>query len=208
MTDTEGSDLRRLARAAHRLGRRAAVASPLPSLWFFTDPERTPEPERIAARLPAGSGVVFRHFGAADAEAQVERLAAIARKRRLILLIGDDPALAATVSAAGVHLPQRQMGAVRTLREARSDWIVTAAAHDWAAVRMAAHAGVDAVFVSPVFKSDSPSAGAPLGLSRMRRWVARTRAPVFALGGVNAQTIGRLRGTGVAGFAAVAALAD
>ncbi len=208
MTDTEGSDLRRLARAARRLGRRAAVASPLPSLWFFTDPERTPEPERIAARLPVGSGVVFRHFGAVDAEARAAGLAAVARERGLVLLIGDDPILAGTVGAAGVHLPQRRISAAPLLKEARPEGIITAAAHRWAALRLAGQAGVDAVFVSPVFRSDSPSAGVPLGPIRLRRLVARARTPVFALGGVNPQTVERLRGTGVAGFAAVAALAS
>ena len=51
----------------------------LPALLFFTDPVRTPEPEAIAAQLPPGSAIVYRHFGFPDAEARALRLNAIAR---------------------------------------------------------------------------------------------------------------------------------
>ncbi|MFI4950160.1 MAG: hypothetical protein ACHP7A_03885, partial [Caulobacterales bacterium] len=45
------------------------------------DPVRTPEPEALAERLPRGAAVVYRAFGAEDAEARGARLMAIARRR-------------------------------------------------------------------------------------------------------------------------------
>src|SRR5947208_746563 len=93
-----------LARTAAFLGRRAAFRKgaarrPLPALLFFTDPVRTPDPEAVARRLPRGAAVVFRAFGAPDAEARGRRLASIARARGLILLVGADAGLAARVGA-------------------------------------------------------------------------------------------------------------
>lgn len=206
MGDTNGSELDALARAARRLGRRAAVASPLPTLWFFTDPARVPEPERVVERLPSGAGVVFRHFGAPDRFDRAQRLARIAAARGLTLLIGNDPELVDAIGAAGVHLPERRMSEAADLRRRRPAWRLTAAAHSSEALRRADALRLDGVFVSPVFTSRSSSAGPPLGPGRLRHWASRARTPVYALGGVNGQTVRRLRGTGVAGIAAVDAL--
>ena len=90
MTLTEDADA--LWRTATALARAAAAVSPpkhpLPPLLFFTDPERTPRPWETAARLPAGAGVVFRHFGAGDALETGLRLRAATRTTGVRLLVG------------------------------------------------------------------------------------------------------------------------
>jgi len=180
----------------------------LPRLFFFTDPIRTPEPARVLARLPRGAGVVYRAFGAADAVAQGRRLARLAHRRGLLFLVGADAGLAARIGADGVHLPERLAGRAAGLRAKRPRWILTCAAHSTSAVTRARRAGADAAFVSPVFASASPSAGAPLGALRFARIVRGARLPVCALGGVNARTARALTGSGAAALAAVEALLD
>ncbi len=150
--------------------------------------------------------MIYRHFGASDAEATARTLAAIARRRGLVLLIGQDAALAARIGAAGVHLPERDAAAARRLKVRYPGWIVTAASHSPRAIRRAEAAGADAVLLSAIFPSRSPSAGAPLGSIRLTRLVRDARLPVYALGGVNARTAARLTATGVAGCAAVQGL--
>ena len=94
------------ARTAAFLGRGRPGRKALPSLLFFTDPDRTPDPEAIAARLPRGAAVVFRAFGAADAADRGAGLKAIARARGLKLLIGADETLAARLGADSLrYLP-------------------------------------------------------------------------------------------------------
>jgi thiamine-phosphate pyrophosphorylase len=175
----------------------------LPRLFFFTDALRTPDPEAIAARLPRGAGIVFRAFGAPDAVARGRRLAAIARRRGLVLLAGADPALAAGIGADGVHLPERDGTRARALRTARPGWLVTAAAHSRAAILRARRAGAHAVFVSPVFPSASPTAGRALGPVRFAALVRGAPPPVYALGGIDARAARRIAASGAAGFAAV-----
>lgn len=160
---------------------------------------RTPDPEAAAARLPRGSAIVYRAFGAADAQAVALRLKAIARRRGLKLLIGADEALAARVGADGVHLPERLASRARRIRAKHPNWLITAAAHG----PRAARAQVDAVVVSAIFPSNSPSAGGPLGALRLARIVSAARSPVYALGGVNQTTAARLLATGVVGIAGV-----
>jgi thiamine-phosphate pyrophosphorylase len=195
-----------LARTAALLGRRAAWRKGLPALLFFTDPQRTPDIEAAMTALPPGSAVVFRTFGAADAEAQGKRLKSIARENGLFLLVGADAGLAARVGADGVHLPQRLAQRARRLKAIHPHWIVTAAAHSAGAARRALASGADAVVVSAIFPSNSPSAGAPMGPIRLASLVRAVGGPAYALGGVNNKTARRLKDAGLVGLAAVEAL--
>jgi thiamine-phosphate pyrophosphorylase len=201
-------DAERLWRTARTLGRLHRRAKPpksgrgrLPPLLALTDPLRTPDPVALAQRLPRGAGLVYRAFGADGARVMAARLETIAAQRGLMLLIGaGDPALA----GAGVHLPQRMAGTARRFR--RPGRLVTAAAHDGAALRRARLAGCDAVLVSAVFASRSPSAGKPMGPVRFAALARTAGLPVYALGGVNARTARRLIKSGAAGLAVVEAL--
>lgn len=174
---------------------------------FFTDPARTPDPEAVAERLPRGSAVVYRAFGEADALIRARRLRAIAARRGLVLLVGADARLAAAARAHGTHLPERLAHRAERLKRAHPGWIVTAAAHSLPAARRAARAGADAVVVSPVFPSNSPSAGRPLGPRRLAVIARNVPAPVYGLGGVRHENAPALLGAGLAGLAAVEGLA-
>jgi thiamine-phosphate pyrophosphorylase len=192
-----------MARTAACLGRRAALRKPLPALLFFTDPVRTPDPCAVARRLPRGSAVVYRSFGAPEAQQVAQGLLAIARRRGLVLLIGADAGLAAQVGAHGVHLPERQASRARSLKARHPAWIVTTAAHSLTAARRALACGADAAVVSVAFASASPSAGRPMGPIRLGALVRASGGPVYALGGINDKTARRLLPTGVVGLAAV-----
>ncbi|MBN9319156.1 MAG: thiamine monophosphate synthase [Caulobacterales bacterium 68-7] len=184
---------------------RSAGAA-LPTLLFFTDPKRTPDPVAVAERLPPGSGIVFRAFGAVDGVETGRRLAAVARRRGLTLLVGADPALACAIGADGLHLPERLVRQAPRLR--RLGWIVTGAAHSLGAARAAARAGLDAVVISPVFPSRSPSAATPLGALKFSALVRQAGLPAYALGGITPQTARAILRSGAIGLAAVEALAS
>ena len=195
-----------LSRTAARLRPCLVRGKPLPNLLFFTDPARTPEPERVAERLPPGAAVVFRAFGGPDAEARGLKLREITRRRGLRLLVGADADLAARIGADGLHLPERLAADLPTIRARRPDWLITLAAHDETAAVRGATVGADALVVSPVFPSASPSAGAPFGVEGLKRIVTAVATPVYALGGVRAATVERLLDSGIVGIAAVEAL--
>lgn len=164
----------------------------------FTDPDRTPDPVALALRLPRRTVLVYRAFGAPGRLQTARAIAAIARRRGLVLLVGAEPGLAVRSGAAGLHLPERLAGGAPGLR--RPGWILTAAAHSARALR---RPGIDAFVLSAVFPSASPSAGPPMGPLRFALRARAATAPVYALGGVNDETAGRLRMTGAAGIAGV-----
>ncbi len=207
MADGTPGDRNALLRAAQRLNARApSAAGRWPPLILVTDPARIPDPVACARRLPRGSAIIYRAFGAVDALELGLKLRDVARDRGLVLLVGADPRLAQAMGADGVHLPERLAHRARRIRLANPGWIVTAAAHGRAAVRKAERAGVQAVLVSPVFDSASPSASRALGVLRFAALVRASRIPVYALGGVNASRATRLISSGAIGIAAVDAL--
>lgn len=193
------------ASARTRAWRRAAARfrgpAHLPRLWFFTDPERTPDPVAIARALPAGAAVVYRHFGAADRRLTARRLKRLCIARGLRLLIGLDVELAEAVQADGVHLPERAAHEIAALRAAHPHWLLTVAAHSEAALQQTA--GADAAILSPIFPSRSPSAGDALTLPRAARLARTAPQPVIALGGV---TLARTHDLARAGFAGAAGI--
>ncbi len=175
-------------------------------MLFFTDPERTPVADLVLAGMPRGSGIVFRAFGAPDALAQARRLATIARRRHVTFLVGASAALAIAGRADGLHLPERLANRSGDNRRLRRRFLLTAAAHSLPAAARARRAGVDAIVLSPVFPSASPSAGRPIGARRFAALVRAAAAPCYALGGVNGRTVRALRKSGAIGVAAVSAL--
>ena len=170
----------------------------MPPLWVFTDRDRLPDPRGVLARLPKGlGGVVFRAdgAGAATLAASVARLC---RQRRLAMVVAGNPRMAAKLRV-GQHLSRGRGGMV-----ASRAWR-TASAHGRREMARAGFAGVDGVFLSPVFPTASHPGAAALGPVR---WAARARGAkgaVLALGGVTAATVRRLprscAGIGVVGAA-------
>lgn len=173
----------------------------LPSLWFFTDPVRAPEPWRTAAQLPAGAAVVYRHFGAPDRFAIARRLQRLCARNGLVLMIGADDGLASAVGAAGVHLPERMVSGAAAIKRRRPDWIVSTAAHSAEAARRGCVA--DAIVLSAIYPSQSPSAGEPLGLYEGGRIARSAPGRVIALGGVEARNASALARAGFAGVAGI-----
>jgi thiamine-phosphate pyrophosphorylase len=195
-----------LARDAANVSRARGRAGPnLPPLLFFTDPERTPRPWETAARLPAGSGVVFRSFGAADARETGLRLREATRRCDGLLLVGLDPDLAEAVEADGVHLPERALDRAAALAAARPGWRITGAVHS--ARTLSGVEGLDAAVLSPVFAPGGASADRPaLGVRAFADLARQAAVPVYALGGIDGAKARALIGSGACGLAGVSAI--
>jgi thiamine-phosphate pyrophosphorylase len=168
----------------------------LPGLWLMTD-ERVPDSVLLAAagRLPKGAaGIVFRHYRTAPIPRRVlfNRLRALARRRRLVLLLAGDARQAAAWRADGVHGDMRRVA--RPLLRSR-------AVHD---AREAVAAGAaDLCFVSPLFPTRSHPGAGSLGRARFAALARQVDGPVMALGGVRAAHRRTLHGIGADGWAAI-----
>lgn len=192
-----------LARLAARW---PGVPGVLPPLIALTDPERTPDVAAFANSLPDGCALIYRHFGRPERFSEAARLAGIAREKRLVLLIAADPDLADACDADGVHWPARLAGPARKWRRGRTGQIMTMSAHNRRELTLAAKAGADAAVLSPVFATRSHAGDTALGVQRARGLARACAIPVYALGGITADTAKNLSGSGFAGVAAIGGL--
>lgn len=166
-----------------------------PREWLMTD-------ERIGGRLweaidsvPAGGGVVFRHYATPDADRVPlgRRIADLCRERGLTLAVARDVDLAQALGAALVHNPNSEAAALPFTRSA----------HSFEEAQQACDLGAALLFVAPVFPTRShPSRGA-LGLAEAVRIASACSAPVIALGGVNRANFAPLRRGGFYGWAGI-----
>ena len=188
---------------------RSRLRGRLPRLILMTDPRRTPDPVAAAANLPRGAIVILRHYGDRRRWELARALVRFGRPRGIRIVIAGDPRLALRVGADGVHLPEfmARRGFPSWALWRRPGWIVTAAAHSWAAVVRAKRAFADAVLLSPVFPTESRPDAPLLGPIAFARLSRRSPLPVYALGGITPARARRLAGCRAAGIAGIRGLA-
>jgi thiamine monophosphate synthase len=171
----------------------------LPGGLFLTDPARVEDPATIIETLPDGIGVIVRHFGIEAEIARAHQLVSLCKRQKRLVLIAADPGLAEKLKADGVHWPFRLRRRIR--RSDRPGWFNTLSVHSPAELRLAQTSLADALIMSTVFASDSPTAGNALGLPRFARAAQGSQQPVYALGGITPVNAGRVSSIG--GFASV-----
>jgi thiamine-phosphate pyrophosphorylase len=189
----------RLARAAGRFKRGG-----LPALILLTDDERMPDPLAAVRALPRGSLMIVRARDTARRAELASALAVIARRRGLFLLVANDASLAAKIGADGLHLSETHARDAAHWRTRHPHWLITTAAHSLRATTRAHHA--DAVLLAPVFATASHPDGTALGAIRTRLIARASPLPVYALGGIDAGNVARLKEAKVIGVAAISAL--
>jgi thiamine-phosphate pyrophosphorylase len=122
------------------------------------------------------------------------------------LLINSRLAIAAEVSADGVHLPRSaSIGDARRAMGPRA--LIGVSAHSAEELRRAEAEDADFVTLSPVFPTASkPWATDVLGLDRFASLAATTTLPVFALGGVQRENARDCLNAGAYGIAVVSSI--
>ena len=158
--------------------RHPALPGGLPTLWLVTDARNDAGLERAIARLPRGSGVIFRHHHLPPRE----RAQRFAQVRRLCRRFGHRLEIAG--DGYGPPAPHRRLATAHGLRE----------------IGRANRCDAEAVLLSPVFPTRSHPGAKALGRAKFLLLAKRSRAPVIALGGMVAR---RFRGLPVHGWAAI-----
>ena len=166
---------------------------PWPREWLMTD-------ERIGERLweavdalPPGSGVLFRHYAAAEREAIAARVASICRTKSLILAVAGDVKLAKELGARLVHNPRNEP----------EDLPFSRSAHSFEEAASAGEAGASLIFLSPIFPTRSHPGRQPLDREEAKAIVAASQVPVIALGGMTRERFAERERDGFYGWAGI-----
>ncbi|MEZ5656528.1 MAG: thiamine phosphate synthase [Sphingobium sp.] len=191
--------------AFHRKSSRAQNGRPLPRLWLFTD-ERVSTQTLLAsvARLPRGSGIIFRHYATTrDKRRKIfDAVRKIALRRGLTLVVARPGDTRLLREADGIHRSGKDPCPSRITRSR----LLTMSAHNAREIHRANRIGADLIFLSPAFPTRSHKDAAALGAVRFATLARLAAMPVIALGGMNIGRFRRLRFNGAYGWAAIDAL--
>lgn len=186
---------------------------PLPRLHAITD-------ERIARRgdlpdvarelaLGGGSELAFHARGRGLSGREHYDLAVrLSDSQTVRLFVNDRLDVAISVPTAGVQLGVGSLP-VSAARALNPLWWIGKSVHDLAEAEAAKTEGADYLVVGPVFATASHPGRTPLGLVKLQQIAAGAGdLPVIAIGGITADRVRDVRGSGAYGVAAIRALWD
>jgi thiamine-phosphate pyrophosphorylase len=186
---------------------------PLDGLYLLTDAELCRENGMlpgVAAALRGGVCLVQYRDKSDDHERrrkEARALVELCHDANARLIVNDDVELAFEVAADGVHLGQDDEDIARAREKLGDDAIIGVSCYNAFSRAVAAersganYVAFGSVFPSPI-KPDAPRA--PLHLLQQAR--EELDIPVCAIGGINADNIGKVAATGVHLFAVISAL--
>lgn len=167
---------------------------PLPKIWLMTDPRMVDVLASIA-RLPKGSGIIFRHYAWAESRrrALFKKVQCLARRGRHVLILADTPLRAKQWGADGAHN-----------RSLRTSWgLRTVAVHSAKEAALAKRIGADLIFVSPIFQTRSHPGSKTLGRIGLGQIASHQCTKTVALGGMTEKRAKSLHALKIHGWAAV-----
>lgn len=182
-------------------------------LYAVTDRRALPAGVTLAKAVEAAldGGVTClqlreKEASAGEILALARTLLPLCRARRVPLLINDRVDIALAAGADGVHLGQEDL----PLPEARAllgpDRILGATAHTVEEALRAQAEGADYLGVGAMFPTGTKTNTIPTSADTLKAICAAVSIPVVAIGGVTAQNLPTLAGTGIAGAAVVSAI--
>ena len=151
----------------------------LPDVWLVSDARNDAALEQVLARLPRGSGLIFRHYHLDEMErrAQFQVLARTARRFGHCVVLSGTAREALRLGADGAYGPADRLASGPAMMR-----LITG--HSLREIGRTSRAS--ALVLSPVFATASHPSGKVLGTARYRLLAAQAKEPVIALGGMNA----------------------
>ena len=166
-------------------------------------------PEQVEAALKGGATCVQLREKELDRAAFLEEartLAALCRRYGVPLIINDNVEVALSAGADGVHVGQDDLTVEQVRRLAGDRLIVGVSAHTVEQALAAQAGGADYLGVGAVFATATKSDAHVLPRETLAEICRAVDIPVVAIGGISADNLLQLAGTGVDGVALVSAI--
>ena len=152
--------------------------------------------------------VQLREKNASDEEILQEAalLKPVCERYHVPLIINDRPDLAKKAGASGVHVGLSDMGIQKARQLLGPDFIIGGSAHNVEEALAAQEAGADYIGCGAVFGSTTKTNVTQLPIETLKAICQAVKIPVVAIGGVTADNLHLLSGTGISGAAVVSGL--
>lgn len=157
------------------------------------------------------SGATFlqlreKDFNQADFEKEAEPLGRLCAKHRVPFVINDSVEIALHCNADGVHVGQSDIKGRNIRSMIGPDKILGISAGTVDEAIAAEKAGADYIGVGAVFGTSTKKDARNLTVEKLREIRSAVTIPVVAIGGINAENVVQLSGSGVNGVAVISAV--
>lgn len=122
------------------------------------------------------------------------------------LIINDNVEIALKTDADGVHVGQKDMEAGAVREKLGPDKILGVSARTVEQALLAQERGADYLGVGAVFATSSKDDAAELPHETLKAICEAVSIPVVAIGGITAENLSQLQGTGISGVAVISAV--
>lgn len=137
---------------------------------------------------------------------EARRVKAVTDRYHVPFVINDDVEVARACNADGVHVGQDDAAVSEARRILGPDKIIGVSAHTVDEARAAEQAGADYLGVGAVFSTSTKLDAGIVTLQTLRDIRSAVSIPIVAIGGINAENMLQLKGSGIDGVAVVSAL--
>lgn len=165
--------------------------------------------EDIAAAVKGGAGLIqLREKNVTEDEyiAYAREALAVCRSLGAKLIINDSVSVCAAVGADGVHLGQGDTDPKEARRILGGNAIIGVTAKTAEQAQRAEADGADYLGSGAVFGTSTKADAVKMDIETLREIAATVSIPVYAIGGINAENISQLRGSGIYGAAVVSGI--
>jgi len=121
-------------------------------------------------------------------------------------MINDDPELAVSCRADGVHVGQDDVTVEEARRIVGKDGLIGLSTHS--EEQIAAASGVDHISVGPVWETPTKAGRPAVGLELVKHAATHTTVPFFAIGGIDLDNVGEVLAAGARRLCVVRAIRD
>ena len=135
-----------------------------------------------------------------------KEIKALCQSYHVPFIVDDNLDVALASDADGLHIGQNDMEASKARQLLGPDKILGVSAQTVKQAIAACNAGADYLGVGAVFPTGTKNDAEKVSLDTLKAITAAVNIPVVAIGGINADNISLLAGTGIAGAAVVSAI--
>lgn len=183
------------------------------AVYAVTDRKWLKEEETLAQQvekaIQGGATIIQlreKHLRDEEFLAQAQAVKQVTDRYGVLLIINDNVDVAIAVDAAGVHVGQEDMGAGEVRRRLGPQKILGVSAQTVAHALAAQAAGADYLGVGAVFPTSSKDDAVEVDKETLRAICEAVEIPAVAIGGITADNMTQLQGTGIVGVAVISAI--
>lgn len=147
-----------------------------------------------------------KEFSHEEMVAEAKEIKEIAKKYHIPFVINDDIYAAKEIDADGVHIGQSDMEFQKAREILGPEKIIGLSAGNLQEAMAAEQMGADYIGVGAVFHTDTKENTTAITFDELYRITSSISIPVVAIGGISAENLMQLKGTGIDGIAVISAI--